>query len=85
MERAVKLLGWLLWFFDRTVIDGAVNGTGWLTRQSAGQLRKAQTGFVGNYALIMAVGLVAIVAIFYYRVANQVLGAVEERFKRCYL
>ena len=23
------------WLFDRTVVDGAVNGTGWLTRSSA--------------------------------------------------
>lgn len=60
-----KAFGMLLWFFDRTVIDGAVNGTGWLTRQTSNQLRKAQTGFVGNYALIIAVGLVAMVAIFF--------------------
>ncbi|HEX2916422.1 MAG TPA: NADH-quinone oxidoreductase subunit L [Chloroflexia bacterium] len=51
--------------FDRYVIDGAVNGVGWLTRWSAQQLRKVQTGFIGNYALIMAIGLVVIVAIFY--------------------
>jgi NADH-quinone oxidoreductase subunit L len=24
-----------LWTFDRTVVDGAVNGSGWLTRMSA--------------------------------------------------
>ena len=51
--------------FDKYVIDGAVNGIGWLTGQSAQQLRKVQTGFVGNYALYMAVGLVAVVGIFY--------------------
>lgn len=55
----------LLRLFDKYVIDGTVNGVGWLTRQSAGQLRKVQTGFVGNYALYMAIGLIAIVAIFY--------------------
>ena len=27
--------GQLLWLFDRRVVDGAVNGTGWLTRFSA--------------------------------------------------
>lgn len=52
--------------FDKYVIDGAVNAVGWLTRQSAAQLRKVQTGFFGNYALYMAIGLVIIVAIFYF-------------------
>jgi NADH:ubiquinone oxidoreductase subunit 5 (subunit L)/multisubunit Na+/H+ antiporter MnhA subunit len=51
--------------FDKYVIDGAVNGVAWLTRQSARQLRKVQTGFVGNYAFYMAIGLVLIVALFY--------------------
>ncbi len=52
--------------FDKYVIDGAVNGVAWLTKQASGQLRKAQTGFFGNYALYMAIGLVLIVAIFYF-------------------
>ncbi len=51
--------------FDKYVIDGAVNGVAWLTKQSARQLRKVQTGFVGNYAFYMAIGLVLIVALFY--------------------
>jgi NADH-quinone oxidoreductase subunit L len=54
-----------LWAFDRYVIDGAVNGTGWLTRFSARYLRKVQTGFVGNYALYITLGLVAVVALFF--------------------
>jgi NADH:ubiquinone oxidoreductase subunit 5 (subunit L)/multisubunit Na+/H+ antiporter MnhA subunit len=54
-----------LWLFDRYVIDGAVNGTGWLTRFSARYLRKTQTGFVGNYALYMILGLVGVVGLFY--------------------
>ena len=53
------------WLFDRYAIDGAVNGTGWLTRQSARYLRKVQTGFVSNYALYITVGLVLVVGIFY--------------------
>jgi NADH:ubiquinone oxidoreductase subunit 5 (subunit L)/multisubunit Na+/H+ antiporter MnhA subunit len=51
--------------FDKYVIDGAVNGVAWLTKQSARQLRKVQTGFVGNYAFYMVIGLVLIVALFY--------------------
>lgn len=53
------------WMFDRYVIDGAVNGTGWLTRTSARYLRKVQTGFVGNYALYITIGLVAVIGLFY--------------------
>jgi NADH-quinone oxidoreductase subunit L len=52
--------------FDRYVIDGAVNGVAWLTAQSAQKLRKVQTGFIGNYVLYMAVGLVVIVGLFYF-------------------
>jgi NADH-quinone oxidoreductase subunit L len=51
--------------FDKYVIDGVVNGVAWLTKQSARHLRKVQTGFVGNYAFYMAIGLVLIVALFY--------------------
>ncbi|NWJ97346.1 MAG: NADH-quinone oxidoreductase subunit L [Chloroflexi bacterium] len=54
-----------LWLFDRYVIDGAVNGTGWVTRQSANYLRKVQTGFVGNYALYITIGLVGVIGLFY--------------------
>lgn len=57
--------GRLLWLFDRTVIDGAVNGTGWVTRTTARGVRRTQTGFVANYALIMAIGLVIVVGLFY--------------------
>ncbi len=58
--------------FDKYVIDGAVNGVGWLTRQSAQQLRKVQTGFFGNYALYMAIGLVAVVGLFYVLSGNKI-------------
>jgi NADH-quinone oxidoreductase subunit L len=51
--------------FDKYVIDGAVNGTAWLAKQSARHLRKVQTGFVGNYAFYMVLGMVLIVALFY--------------------
>jgi NADH-quinone oxidoreductase subunit L len=33
-----------LWWFDRTIIDGAVNGLGALTRDAGGGLRRIQTG-----------------------------------------
>jgi NADH-quinone oxidoreductase subunit L len=78
--------------FDSRVIDGAVNGTAWLTRTMsritggfdkyivdglvngvAGfvgnlmsrLLRAAQTGLTANYALVMVLGLVVAVALFF--------------------
>jgi NADH-quinone oxidoreductase subunit L len=50
--------------FDRTVVDGAVNGVGALVRRSGGSLRTLQTGFVRNYALGIAVGAVLLLAYF---------------------
>jgi NADH:ubiquinone oxidoreductase subunit 5 (subunit L)/multisubunit Na+/H+ antiporter MnhA subunit len=78
--------------FDSKVVDGAVNGSAWLTRLSSRitggtdqyfvdglvnavaafimrlmspLLRAAQTGFTQNYALVMVLGLVAAVAMFF--------------------
>jgi NADH-quinone oxidoreductase subunit L len=43
-------------------IDGVVNGVGGLVRLTSRQLRKVQTGYVRNYALGLAAGLVLILA-----------------------
>ncbi|MCO8125818.1 NADH-quinone oxidoreductase subunit L [Acidimicrobiia bacterium EGI L10123] len=50
--------------FDRTVVDGAVNGVGALVRRSGGGLRGLQSGFVRNYALGIAGGAVLLLAYF---------------------
>jgi NADH:ubiquinone oxidoreductase subunit 5 (subunit L)/multisubunit Na+/H+ antiporter MnhA subunit len=77
---------------DSKVVDGAVNGSAWLTRLSSRitggtdqyfvdglvnaiaafvarlmspLFRAAQTGFAQNYALVMVLGLVAAVALFF--------------------
>ncbi|HVL54049.1 MAG TPA: NADH-quinone oxidoreductase subunit L [Vitreimonas sp.] len=47
-----------LWWFDRVIVDGTVNGIGALTRRSGGGLSRVQTGRVQNYALGIAVGLI---------------------------
>ncbi|MEO7117981.1 MAG: NADH-quinone oxidoreductase subunit L, partial [Candidatus Limnocylindrales bacterium] len=49
-----------LWWFDRNIIDGAVNGIASLTQLSGRGLRQVQTGHVQNYALGIAVGLLVI-------------------------
>ena len=46
------------WWFDRTVVDGAVNGLGFLTRGAGRGLSRVQTGRVQNYALGIAFGLI---------------------------
>jgi NADH-quinone oxidoreductase subunit L len=53
-----------LWWFDAKVIDGAVNGSGWLARSIGGVLRKSQTGRVENYGLGMAAGLAIVILVY---------------------
>jgi NADH-quinone oxidoreductase subunit L len=50
----------LAWF-DRTVVDGAVNGVGTLARGTGGVVRRAQTGLVRTYALAIAIGSVLLI------------------------
>ena len=53
-----------LWWFDRTIVDGSVNGVGTLTRFAGGRLRRIQTGRVQNYALGIAIGLIVMAGSF---------------------
>ncbi|HUO47956.1 MAG TPA: hypothetical protein VMU09_03895, partial [Acidimicrobiales bacterium] len=47
---------------DAKVIDGAVNGAARLARGTGSGLRRVQTGFVRQYAIGIAIGLVALLA-----------------------
>ncbi|MGH9159356.1 MAG: NADH-quinone oxidoreductase subunit L, partial [Vicinamibacteraceae bacterium] len=49
---------------DVGVIDGAVNGTGWLVRASAAGLRLAQSGSVRTYAAAFFIGTVIVIAVY---------------------
>ncbi|HUP87168.1 MAG TPA: NADH-quinone oxidoreductase subunit L [Acidimicrobiales bacterium] len=49
---------WAAFTFDKRIIDGAVNGVATIVRAGGGQLRKVQTGYVRNYALSLAAGVV---------------------------
>ncbi len=53
--------------FDRTVIDGAVNGVAATVRGGGGGLRVLQSGFVRSYALGVAVGVVGLLVYFLTR------------------
>ena len=50
-------------FFDRYVVDGLVNLVGWVLSQSSRVFRRVQTGLVSQYALVVAVGVMALVAL----------------------
>jgi len=47
-----------MWWFDRAIVDGTVNGIGALTADAGRGLRRVQTGRVQNYALGIAIGLI---------------------------
>ncbi len=53
--------------FDRTVVDGAVNGVAGAVSGGGKGLRVLQSGFVRSYALGVAVGVVALLAYFLTR------------------
>ena len=58
-RKAFDAVAW----FDKTVIDGAVNGVATVVREGSAKGRLAQTGYVRNYALGIAFGAVVVVAL----------------------
>jgi NADH-quinone oxidoreductase subunit L len=62
--RGGVLVAEALWWFDAKVIDGAVNGAGWVSQRIGGALRKIQTGRVENYGLGMAAGLAIVILVY---------------------
>jgi len=50
---------------DRRIIDGAVEGSGWLTTWAGKATRRLQTGNLAFYLAAMVVGIVAVFAISY--------------------
>lgn len=57
-----KVSGW----WDKWVIDLAVNATGFITKAGSYMLRTVQTGFWQNYALVFAAGLFVILLYYVY-------------------
>jgi NADH-quinone oxidoreductase subunit L len=53
---------WTAFFVDRKVVDGAVNGLAAAIRSGGTQLRRLQTGYLRNYALGIAAGVVVFLA-----------------------
>ena len=63
-----KAFGNFLWKgFDVVVIDGIVDGVAKVVMGISGVLKNLQSGYVHNYALSMALGVVVIVACYIFR------------------
>jgi NADH-quinone oxidoreductase subunit L len=60
--REIAMFSWQV--IDVHIIDGLVNGTAAAVGAISAGLRKLQTGFVGNYALAIAFGMVMMVGIY---------------------
>jgi NADH-quinone oxidoreductase subunit L len=59
-----------IWWFDRVVVDGTVNGIGFVTVETGEVLRRIQTGRVQNYALGIAFGLILMAAGYLFLAAR---------------
>jgi NADH-quinone oxidoreductase subunit L len=63
--RPVKATSDRMWlFWDNKIVDGAVNGVGYLMAGVSALLRLFQTGFVGTYALFISLGVAALLLHF---------------------
>jgi NADH-quinone oxidoreductase subunit L len=61
------LASWLRRAIDNPIVDGAVNGVGWITDRAGEFMRATQTGQVQNYLLVAAVTVVLLLALFLVR------------------
>jgi NADH-quinone oxidoreductase subunit L len=55
---------------DLGIIDGAVNGVGWLARSISGRLRRLQTGYIPTYAITIVVGVVVVIIVLLLPLLN---------------
>jgi NADH-quinone oxidoreductase subunit L len=61
------LANWLRKAIDNPIVDGAVNGVGWITQQAGEFMRATQTGNVQNYLLVAAATVVLLLVLFLWR------------------
>ena len=54
-------LSWFWELFDTYVVDGAVNGLGYVVRGTGAGIRRVQTGQLQNYAFVIFFGIVLII------------------------
>ncbi len=64
-----------LWrWFDAAVVDGMVNGVGYLAAGVGGLFRKLQTGYVRGYALLMFAGALGFLGYFVWLISRTAVG-----------
>jgi NADH-quinone oxidoreductase subunit L len=51
-------------WFDRHIVDGTMNGIGWLTVTSSKKIKGLQSGYLPQYGMVFAVAAVLLVLIF---------------------
>jgi NADH-quinone oxidoreductase subunit L len=61
------LASWLKKAIDNPIVDGAVNGVGWITQQAGEFMRATQTGNVQNYLLVATATVVLLLVLFLWR------------------
>jgi NADH-quinone oxidoreductase subunit L len=53
-------------WFDRHIVDGTMNGIGWITTTSSDKIKGLQSGQVQQYAMVFVSGVLALVLLFIY-------------------
>jgi len=61
-----RLSAWISHMFDKYVVDGLVNLVGWSAGESSYALRRVQTGLIQNYALLMLIGVFALLTVYLF-------------------
>jgi NADH:ubiquinone oxidoreductase subunit 5 (subunit L)/multisubunit Na+/H+ antiporter MnhA subunit len=53
-------------WIDVNLVDGAVNLAGWIPQQIGAWGKRLQTGYIQNYALVIFIGVLALMAFYFY-------------------
>ena len=60
---AATVTTWVAWLdglFDSYVVDGAVNGVGWVSAFFGGRVRRLQTGSINGYLYVIVIAVVGV-------------------------
>jgi len=58
--RVTTWVSWLNGLFDAYVVDGAVNGVGWVSGFLGGRVRRLQTGSINGYLYVIVIAVVGV-------------------------
>jgi NADH-quinone oxidoreductase subunit L len=59
-----RVIAWISQMFDKLIVDGAVNATGWSAGEGSFLVRRGQTGLVQNYALVIILGIFGFLTLY---------------------